>query len=606
MAAIPHGTLEQNTAQTRSTDSFATPTGGSIAAGTFTAAHTYLIIAHAQATVATFQRGAVRLVHGTTAFPGSTKNWLPDSSGVMEDWAFMTVFTQPGSAELIAYQHMTGEGGINITSDTIVIQWVDLTDLDAAHWEYDEDTSVTQHTTTPADRASVTITATANDEDWLVLATTNITIDSTSIQAEARVNLDSGADVDLLHNEEGNNTADNLVMTMARVYRLASGSHTFTVQTRDQTTGSNDHNFSAIFAIRLTGVFVDAGQWSWTLADDGTSPYSSLTWTPSVAGDVLLIGQGRFNADGAGRTARLNFDVDGTDQQTGKASNQDARSKDTNDQINVFLSRMENLSAASHTVAVEGAVSAGPGFGANSLVAWNMELDAGAVSGTAAITLSAATVAASGAETITGTAAITLPSVTVAASGVETFTGTAASILPAVTVAATGDVVTVLASGDVILPAATVAASGAITITGTAAATLPSVTVDASGTVINPVTGEASVTLGAVQVAASGTETITGTVDVTLPAVTVSASGVETITGTAATVLPSATVSADGLVAQNVTGAAAVALSAVVATTTGHSDVPLEHQLVATALPPPSTRPGVSLPTPAGRRSVVL
>lgn len=377
MTAIPHGTLEQNTAQTRSSETFAAPTGGTIAADDFTAGHTYLILAHAQVTVATFQRGSCRLVHGTTAFPGSTKNWLPDSSGVMEDWCFATVFTQPGTAEAIAYQHATGNAGINITSDTIVIQWVDLTDLDAAHWEYDEDTTVTQHTTTPADRASVTISATANDEDWLVLATTDITIDSTSIQAEARVNRDSDADVDLLHNEEGNATADNLVMTMARVYRLASGSHTFTVQTRDQTTGSNDHNFSAIVAIRLTGVFADAGQWAWNLTDDATSTFNSLTWTPSVAGDVLLIAQGRFNADGAGRTARLNFDVDGTDQQTGRASNQDARSKDTADQVNIFLTRMENLSAASHTVGVEGAVSAGAGFGANTLVAWSMELAAG-------------------------------------------------------------------------------------------------------------------------------------------------------------------------------------------------------------------------------------
>lgn len=198
----------------------------------------------------------------------------------------------------------------------------------------------------------------------------------------------------------------------------------------------------------------------------------------------------------------------------------------------------------------------------------------GTITGTSAITLTAPTVSASGAETISGTAAITLTPSTVAASGVETMTGTAAVALPAVTVAATGDVVTVLGAGAITLPAVTSAASGAVTIAGSAAVTLAKVAADAGGTVLNPVTGEGAIGLSPVQMAASGSETILGTADVAVPAPSVSATGTEAITGTATAGLPLIATDAAGIVAEDVSGTAAVTLPVVIAAANGASFTP--------------------------------
>lgn len=173
-----------------------------------------------------------------------------------------------------------------------------------------------------------------------------------------------------------------------------------------------------------------------------------------------------------------------------------------------------------------------------------------AVTGTLAVTLDGATLAASGTETITGSLAVTLAGATLAASGTETISGTLASTLAGATLAASGAVLnpvtgtlavtlagaTLAATGhtgpaDVTgilaatLAGATLAATGAETFTGTMSATLQSATLAASGTVLNPVTGTLAVTLEGAALSASGVETIQGALTVTLEGATLDAVG---------------------------------------------------------------------------------
>ena len=123
--------------------------------------------------------------------------------------------------------------------------------------------------------------------------------------------------------------------------------------------------------------------------------------------------------------------------------------------------------------------------------------------GTGALTLAAATVAGTGAETFTATGALTLASVTVSGSGAETISGTGALTLAALTVSGTG-AEAISGTGALSLASVTVAGTGAETFTGTGALTLAAITVAGNDTAqsgypgsgrgfSSPLTGTASV-----------------------------------------------------------------------------------------------------------------
>jgi hypothetical protein len=164
-------------------------------------------------------------------------------------------------------------------------------------------------------------------------------------------------------------------------------------------------------------------------------------------------------------------------------------------------------------------------------------LDAGSVTGTADVTAEAATVEATGKETLSGTAgviyvyedgelvlqgtepvsfaevgAITAASATADATGAEAFRGTAAVTAEQATVAAEGEQVepdeSVTGTADVTAQQATVEATGAESftadITGTASLEARQATTTGEGIVLADITGEAAVSAREASVTAIG------------------------------------------------------------------------------------------------------
>lgn len=190
------------------------------------------------------------------------------------------------------------------------------------------------------------------------------------------------------------------------------------------------------------------------------------------------------------------------------------------------------------------------------------------VSGTLAVTLAAATSAASG-STVTGTAAPTLAAATSAASGAHGPSGTVAVTLAAATSAAAGSSTT--GSLAVTLADATSAASGGHGVAGTAAATLADATSAATGG--HGVAGTATATLAAATSAASGSS-VTGTVAQALASATGSASGAAGAGGSAAVTLDDATLEASGTAeGATVTGTVNVVLDDATGAASGSSAV---------------------------------
>jgi hypothetical protein len=190
--------------------------------------------------------------------------------------------------------------------------------------------------------------------------------------------------------------------------------------------------------------------------------------------------------------------------------------------------------------------------------------------GTSAQTQADQTSTASGvvANPVTGTSAQTQADQTSSAAGAETFTGTVAQTQESQTSTASGTVHTgVTGTAAVTQADQTSSASGAETFTGTSAQTQESQTSTASGTVANPVTGTSAQTQADQTSSASGAETFTGTSGQTQAAQTSSASGTVNYTGTSGQTQADQTSAAIGSV--TITGPASPTQSAQTSTATG-------------------------------------
>lgn len=159
-------------------------------------------------------------------------------------------------------------------------------------------------------------------------------------------------------------------------------------------------------------------------------------------------------------------------------------------------------------------------------------------SGTASVSTSAPTVAASGAPGFVGTAAVTLRTSTVSATGDTQIDIVGAVTTTTSTVSASGTVL-VAGTGAVTTTTSTVASSGAVAIVGTASVTTPASLVAGAAQFTN---GTASVTTTTATVAGVGAPSYVGTAAVTTTTSTVALSGgitsigVGSVTTTAPTV----------------------------------------------------------------------
>lgn len=216
----------------------------------------------------------------------------------------------------------------------------------------------------------------------------------------------------------------------------------------------------------------------------------------------------------------------------------------------VAASATEKISGTAATTLANATVAAS-GFlagGAGQVVLADFTAAASAaqtITGTAGPALSSFTVTASGIPRYTGTATVVLAGATVAASGTPTLPGTVAISLAAFTVAAAG-AETYAIAGTVVLTGAAAQATGTETISGTGTVALAAATAAASGTVSNPTGTGGTVVLSSFTAAATGTETITGTITPTLSSYTATVVAVETDSGTSAITLAGYTAAAAG------------------------------------------------------------
>jgi fibronectin-binding autotransporter adhesin len=209
---------------------------------------------------------------------------------------------------------------------------------------------------------------------------------------------------------------------------------------------------------------------------------------------------------------------------------------------------------------------------------------ASTITGTAAVSVPAVTVAATGKRTRVGSVTVTTPTVVLAATGKRTAIGQAALSLGAPVVAATGvGHRNLTGSAAVAIPSPTVTAVGIRTAIGSTAVSIPVVAIAATGVGHRNLTGSAALAVPAITIALTGQRTAVshggvaapgtviavtgrriavGTAAVSIPGTVIAVAGQRTTHAVAVVAVPSAVISASGSNATTITGTAAVSVPA--------------------------------------------
>ena len=283
-----------------------------LAAGEFVANKTYLILALGFIRIATSATNEVRmrLVHGTTEFTDCSGAYEGQADVQNFTYGYLTVFTQPGTAELVKLQISTSATN-TVTADLGQIFVLKLSDdFSADDWKYAE--QLTDYTTTASrgdtsstEAASVTFTPNGTD-DWLVFGNFYLTPASTADNYRGSL-FDSveGLDAPMIDEEGEDATNENRSHLLMRVYTPSAVSHTFQLRFSHETTAAVIKS-SRIFAINLNKFAQHA--FSYAAADD--TPAASPSWTttrtlsptPAVTGPWFVMGYlgddvGTFQSD---------------------------------------------------------------------------------------------------------------------------------------------------------------------------------------------------------------------------------------------------------------------------------------------------------------------
>lgn len=388
MAEIAHVYAEELTNQTH-TGNLTYTTKFTVSGASFVGTAKYLLIVMAQ--VAGNNSGGrfkFRVqIDGVTP-TGAEKILEPRSTDFYDPFAFGTVWTTPASPGDVTFQIAPEQNtGDTASADTIQLFAIRLDDdlTEGTDWFWNENTSNSAHATSGWDnRASITFTPGSAGDDWLVLAFGQVEINSISKNYLYRINQDSDTQVAPLFSKEGEDTEEQNVWGMNRVYNLTAASHTFTVQSQDDSASGaqHNHNRSGIFALNLAKF--EKAVWDWTeapyshSATDTWEEIADLAVTPDTAGNWLVLGYASMDVVAETRSGFLRVQLAGTSVPTGFESHNYWAFDVTDEILLPLLTYLPSLAASSQDIDIDAkvATSTDSKFEDRSFVAFSMELAA--------------------------------------------------------------------------------------------------------------------------------------------------------------------------------------------------------------------------------------
>lgn len=378
MAAIQHFYVENTGTPTTASSTYADIASMSVSSGNFTAGKKYLLLVNAQFQEDNTGLYKIRLAHGGTGFANTETTMSVSSTSLDELICFFEVWTAVGGED-ITVQHAVTSGNGNLRYVTLTV--INLSDdvVENTDWILNERSNDDALSTTPVDGASVTFTP-ASAGTWLILTTGKYTAgDSTNRCISRQERSGEATSSDPSSQETPGSTNWIFPITNMRAYSLTNASNTFKeVSAASASIHTRVH--SQLFALNLSKFQTvqsayTAGSTSLATPDYGNG-LQSISITPSVGGDVLVLGFWAYDKNNASNLAKSRIQVDGTDAPSTEdfALRNGVGGSDEDVLPRVFL---DSMTAASHTINLQGSVSATTSTPAalyRSLVAFSMEL----------------------------------------------------------------------------------------------------------------------------------------------------------------------------------------------------------------------------------------
>lgn len=400
-AAIEHAHASISSDVTTSSNTFTDVTGATLASGNFTTSDKYLVVITAQCSYTSGDGTEMRVTHGSTAFDGSQSYVDASSTDWRQTYHFMTVWTAVAS-EGIALQFRSRNGGANVAK----CNFADVFVMNLSHdvventdWFFAEVSADDAMSTSFEDGASITFTPATASHDWLLLGqvltnsggqTTNyVTVrmtDGTTVLPQAQVDVGVGT-----------NSRDVKLYGMARVTSLPASSATWKMQYKISASTTGNHLHSKIFALDLhkfrNHVIAQTDAGTALSATDWATQIQTASITPDVQGDVWIGAYWSYDKNSSGNMANQRLQVDNSDQPSGQTAavyNYRGGIDGTDEEPMSITSMVTNMTAASHTIDLDGSVDATTGTPeaeTRALWAVTMELPAAGAASTGGLML---------------------------------------------------------------------------------------------------------------------------------------------------------------------------------------------------------------------------
>lgn len=417
-AEIPSSYTEQTSRQTTSNTTYTDVPGTTVTSG-LAANRDHLVIVCAQIDAATSGGDVfVRLVRGTTPTAEADSEMIYDPAvdpvSMVQRWPYYWwgVINPGGSAQDVKLQYCigtaSGNSGNSAGLDLVSILIIQLNpDLVAnTNYKYDLNSSgetITLSGATLGDvssdsataNASITLTPSVSGHKWLILSKGRYTGSPSSCGVRSRIKRSGGASTELpvMQKEGEDATNEAIVLSGMRTDTLTNASNTYAeISNLANTggTGSVTRTHSGIFMLDLDSFQTVAVNNEDTGEEDiaSTTDYGSLVHTmnvtPTTAGNCAILGfcTGDYGASGSSTIYyKMRMQVDNADQPANQTTKAYAlQQNDTDDRLPCMFATRESLTAASHTIDLDGSVhttaGAGRGTYARSIAAFSMELSA--------------------------------------------------------------------------------------------------------------------------------------------------------------------------------------------------------------------------------------
>lgn len=401
MAAIAHASASQTTRQTHTGDSvYTTITNASISSSSFVAGQKYLIIVSAEVDGAPTNAANVGLLvaHGGTGFADSESvievNTVGDGTNGRYSYMWFHVWTAVASEAIeLQFKVVTSTDTVGVDQVHLFAMRLDDDLAENTDWFFNENATDIALTDTYQDGASITFTPGTASHDWLVLASAQHK-NGTTITISNKTKLDWNNDASALMEfiREGEDLTNDIhVWTHARCCTLDASSQIFKQQSALTAAGgaADTRLHSKVFALNLNKFKDHAFAWTEAQVDlsatDFATQTQTITITPTVVSDVMVIGVVAYDLQSTTPTYKARMQLDDTTDIPGSAdaANHGIMWDIIDEEYIAHTGLVTSLSASSHTVDLDGSLSAAAGGRSaedRSLVAWTMELaEAGAV-----------------------------------------------------------------------------------------------------------------------------------------------------------------------------------------------------------------------------------